>query len=149
MCLNPAPSLPPVPSFGMDLFLFICCLTLATCTKEWVAERTGSTYEDMPVTGLEKAEKREDKRDAVAASPSSIWKENTFLSHSLPVCWISQFESTRGETHRHMCSHTHSWHLMKAVQNLTKICTHILWIWFCVYNTHWVQPKPGTFLPPY
>lgn len=85
-------------SFGMDLFLLICCLTLATCTKERVVEWTESTYEDMPITSLEKAEKRAGKRGTTGASPTSIWKENTFLSDSLPVCRISVFESGIGQT---------------------------------------------------
>lgn len=47
-----------------------------------------------------------------AASPTGLWKENTFLSHSLPVCWISLLESGK---RRHKQTDAHSRHLVKVV----------------------------------
>lgn len=111
-----APSL-RVPSWSYFTYLLF---DTGYCAKERVAGRTESTYEDMPITGVEKAQKREDKRGATAASPTSVWKENTFLSHSLPVCRISLFESWGGDTHRHRHAETHTGNLMMKVVGLKR-----------------------------
>lgn len=71
----------------------------------WLVVQRGESQEEQDPhmktcqsQGSAKAGKREDKRGTTAAFPTSVWKENTFLSHSLPVCWISRFESGRGDT---------------------------------------------------
>lgn len=124
------------PALGWIYFLLICCLTLASRTKGRVAGRTGSTYEDMSITGLEEAEKREDKWGATAASPSSVWKENTFLSRSLPVWRLSLFEWGRGDRHRH--GDTHIRHLIKVVGLKRAYSHNVKWhkilLSYCEYS---------------
>lgn len=109
---------------------------------------TGSTYEDMPITGLEKAEERERTREVPRQPLQPAFEKRIHFCHThFPSAGSAGLSRERGDTHRqHTGGYTHTRHLLKVAGlkrayshtvKWRKIRTLIPWIcsWVCCFYT--------------
>lgn len=131
-----------LPLFRVDLVLPISCLTLTSCTKELVAGRTGSTYEDMPITGLEKADERGQERCYGSLSNQRLKREDisvTLTSRLLDQpFWVGKRRHTPAQTSGYTHQASHEGGRLKTSPlsdcQMTQNTAHTLILWICIMS---------------
>lgn len=102
-----SPSLLPARLWdGFILTYLLVVLTLASCTKERVAGRTGSTYEDMPITRLREGREERGQERCYGSLSNPAFEKRIHFCHT-------HFPSAGSAGLRHIQVDAHSGHLVK------------------------------------